>query len=86
MRPLEGPTCEMKRLYVREASRGHGLGRALALRVMEEARNAGYKTMRLDTLPRMASAIRLYESLGFQRCPAYYRTPLAETIFMELHF
>lgn len=84
LRPLSGAECEMKRLFVRPAFRGQGVGRLLAERIIAEARSIGYATILLDTLPRMASAIPLYESLGFKRRPAYYATPLAETIFLEL--
>jgi putative acetyltransferase len=83
MRPFGDGMCEMKRLYVRSQYQGHGIGRALADRVITEARHAGYTTMVLDTLPHMTGAIRLYESLGFKRRPAYYDTPLAETVFFE---
>ena len=52
--------------------------------MIEEARGIGYSLMRLDTLPSMRTAIGLYESLGFSRCPKYYETPLKETVFMEM--
>ncbi len=84
LRPLGGRVCEMKRLYVRPQYQHRGLGRVLAQRVIEAARISGYSTMVLDTLPFMTGAIHLYESLGFIRRSAYYQTPLAETIFMEL--
>jgi GNAT superfamily N-acetyltransferase len=84
LRSLDETACEMKRLFVRPAFRGNGLGRRLAERVVEEARGIGYSIMRLDTLPRMDAAVRLYESLGFQRCAAYYNTPLRDTLFMQL--
>ncbi|PMP75572.1 MAG: GNAT family N-acetyltransferase, partial [Chloroflexus aggregans] len=51
--------------------------------IVAEAIAIGYELMRLDTLPSMHSAIRLYEALGFTRCPPYYPTPIAETVFME---
>jgi ribosomal protein S18 acetylase RimI-like enzyme len=84
MRPLSDTVCEMKRLYVRPAFRGRGLGKRLAETIVREAKQSGYTTMRLDTLPAMQSATKLYESLGFARRSAYYDTPLQDTIFMEL--
>jgi GNAT superfamily N-acetyltransferase len=84
LRSVGGTVCEMKRLFVRPAFQGRGLGRRLAEMVIAEARTIGYSTMTLDTLPFMHAAIRLYETLGFVRRPAYYATPLQETIFMEL--
>jgi GNAT superfamily N-acetyltransferase len=76
--------CEMKRLYVRPVCRGGGVGKLLAEAIITEARQIGYAVMRLDTVPKLAAATRLYESLGFVRRDAYYKTPVAETIFMEM--
>ena len=56
----------------------------LAERVVDQARRAGYRAMRLDTLERLEAANRLYESLGFRRIPAYYDNPLAGVRFFEL--
>ena len=84
LRPVDKTTCEMKRLFVRPLYQRQGLGRALAKRVIAEAREIGYSTMVLDTLPFMHVAIRLYEEQGFVRRDAYYSTPLGETVFMEL--
>ena len=76
----------MKRLYVRPAYHRKGLGRLLAVRVIEEAKSLGYHKMRLDTLARLTEAMRLYESLGFRRIPAYYENPLPQVVYWELTF
>ncbi|WPZ35713.1 GNAT family N-acetyltransferase [Thalassobaculum sp. OXR-137] len=76
--------CEMKRLYVRPAGRGLGLGRRLAEAAMAHGRSAGFSAMVLDTLPsRMGDAVAMYARLGFTPRAAYYDTPITETIFLE---
>lgn len=80
----EKDCCEMKRLYVVPSGRGLGLGKALLHAIVEEAARIGHKTMRLDTLATMVEAMALYRSIGFRDIAAYYDTPIAGTVFMEL--
>lgn len=84
MRPLDASTCEMKRLFVRPAFLGRGVGRHLAEAVVGEARAAGYARMRLDTVPAMQAALGLYRSLGFRDIQPYTDNPLPGARFLEL--
>ena len=84
LRKIDDEICEMKRLYLRDDFRGLGLGKKLIEQLIEEAREIGYKRMRLDTLPeKMPQAVKLYESYGFCRIEPYYDTPHTNTLFME---
>ena len=84
LRPLSDGACEMKRLYVAPQARGERLGRRLAMRVCDEARQAGHARIRLDTLPSMTAAIGLYESLGFVPIAPYVFNPVPGARFLEL--
>lgn len=85
MRPLGDNVCEMKRLYVRPIARGHNLGRRLIEQLIEIARTAGYRKIRLDTLAgKMDRAIALYREFGFYEIEPYFGSPLENELFMEV--
>jgi putative acetyltransferase len=84
LRPVDDQACEMKRLFVLPERQGFGLGRKLAVRVIDEARDIGYSMILLDTLPSMHGALRLYESLGFVRRRPYFESPVEGNVFMQL--
>jgi len=82
---LDADICEMKRLYLRPQFRGKGLGRILAQRIISDARQIGYKRMRLDTVgPVMKDAVAMYRKLGFKEISAYRPNPNPGTLYMEL--
>ena len=87
LRPLDAAdypnACEMKRLYVRDAFRGMGLGRDLAEAALDAARAAGYASVLLDTLDDMEAARALYEELGFKTIPPYYHNPIAGAHYLK---
>ncbi|KIV78580.1 hypothetical protein PV11_06223 [Exophiala sideris] len=89
LRPLPSPDSnlpisEMKRLYVTPSGRGTGVGKALALGIIAVAKQLGYSEMRLDTLPSMVAALKMYRTFGFEDIPPYYQTPLEGTHFLAL--
>ena len=84
LRSLDVETGEMKRVYVRPAFRGLGLGRMLAESILRESRLAGYRRVRLDTLRSMAGAQRLYRELGFREIAPYGHSRVPEAVYLEL--
>jgi carbonic anhydrase len=84
VRRLSHDDCEMKRLFVRGAFRGHGCGERLAQRAIQWAAKAGYRRLLLDTLPSMGAAHKLYERLGFKETPPYRFNPVEGARYMAL--
>jgi GNAT superfamily N-acetyltransferase len=80
---LPDGSAELKRLYVRPPARGTGLGKRLAAAAVERARELGYTTMRLDTLPRMEAARGIYASLGFAPTEPFVDHPIPGVLFYE---
>lgn len=85
VRPFSAGVAELKRMYVQAAGRGLGLGRQLAAHAIGFARDAGYRTMRLDSdQASMPEANHLYESLGFTDIARYRPNDLPCARFMEI--
>jgi putative acetyltransferase len=84
LKRLPDGTCEMKRLFVRAAARGSGVGRGLVEASIRRARELGFASMRLDTLPTMDAARTLYLSLGFCPIDRYNDNPIPGVLFFEL--
>jgi ribosomal protein S18 acetylase RimI-like enzyme len=83
-RKTESRTSELKRLYVREAFRGMGLGKRLTEAMIAEARDRGYEWLRLDTLPSMTAAIGMYRSMGFQEVPPVGSAEFPGQLFFQM--
>jgi len=84
LRPVDESSCEAKRLYVRPAARGQGVGGALLHRVIVHARSLGYRTLYGDTLPSMKDALGMYRRLGFRESGPYSSNPTPGAIYLRL--
>ena len=84
LKPIGEGVCEMKRLYVRPIARGKSLGKQLVEELIDFARKAGYKTMKLDTISALKEAINLYQSKGFIKTKPYVYNPLSDVLYFEL--
>jgi GNAT superfamily N-acetyltransferase len=83
LRKFAEDVCEMKRLYLRKEAHGKGIGRVLANKIIEKAKELGYKKMQLDTIETMKEAIALYKSMGFKEISPYRFNPVQGVIYME---
>jgi len=84
LRRLNARAGEVKRLYLRPAFRGQGLGRHLLEHVIEMARTMGYEALYADTLPSMTEALSLYARFGFERVDAYANNPTPGAVYLRL--
>jgi putative acetyltransferase len=84
LRPSADGVGEMKRLYIRPSAQGQGWGRQLVDVVIAAARDHGFVSLRLDTLPSMGAAIGLYRNRGFQEIAPYTNNPVPGALFFEL--
>jgi GNAT superfamily N-acetyltransferase len=78
--------AEFRRLYVRPAHRGAGIGRRLVRETIDRARTESYETLALTTPPWSETARALYASMGFERVPPYPETRLPERYHDEAIF
>lgn len=83
VRKIDHPIAELKRMFVDPGYRGHQLGKQLLQAALDEARLLGYRSIRLDTVPEMAAAIKLYTAVGFYTIDPYRFNPMPGAIFME---
>lgn len=94
---LEPGIGELQRMYVLPAYRKRGIGRALTDRLIDEARSAGYRQLRLESLEFLGAAHSLYRSVGFREIDPYADNSMeayqateqlsqyyAITVFMEM--
>jgi putative acetyltransferase len=84
LRRFDAERCEAKRLFVRPAFRGRGLGRMLLEWVIAEARSAGYREIVGDTMPVMAEALAMYDRRGFERTGPYEENPTSGAVYLRL--
>lgn len=84
LRQIDDTYCEMKRLYVKHGYRGKQIGKSLIEQIIADAKEIGYKHMRLDTFPFMDSAIQMYHRYGFYKIERYNDNPAISAVFMQL--
>ncbi|EXG87034.1 acetyltransferase, N-acetylglutamate synthase [Clostridium sp. ASBs410] len=84
LRKIDDENCEMKRLYVKPAFRGHQIANKLVELIINDAKEIGYKSILLDTLPFLEGAIRLYKKLGFYEIESYNNSPMDNLVYLKL--
>lgn len=84
LRKIDNENCEMKRLYVRPEFRGNHIGNELVNRIIDDAKEIGYKFMLLDTFPFLENAIQMYKNFGFYEISSYNNSPMDSLIYMKM--
>lgn len=84
LRNIDNENCEMKRLYVRPEFRGNHIGDHLIKKIIDDAKEIGYKSMLLDTFPFLESAIHLYKNFGFYEISSYNESPMGTLKYFKL--
>lgn len=83
LKKVDEKSAEIKRLYVKPAFRGHRIGEAMVHRLIADAREIGYASLLLDTLPFLHTAIKMYRRLGFYEIPSYNGSPMENLLYMK---
>ena len=83
LKQMDEKSGELKRLYVRDKFRNAGIGSLLVDKIITDAKEAGYTYLKLDTLPFLTEAIKLYEAKGFKRIEKYNDSPMDGGIYMQ---
>ena len=76
-----GEASQIKRMWVSESARGHGIGRRLLAALEAEALRGGASTLRLETHGALVEAIAMYRSAGYAEVPAFNDEPFADHWF-----
>jgi GNAT superfamily N-acetyltransferase len=84
LKPVDDTMAEIKRMYVRPAAQRRGVGRAILVRLMQDARAEGYATVRLETLRFMTAAQAIYRTSGFVEVAGFDGSEAANTVFEPL--
>ena len=84
LKKIDKKICEMKRLYVRPEFRGKQIGKILAQKIIEDAKEIGYNSIVLDTFPFLNSAIKMYKKMGFYEIEQYNDSPMNDAVYLRL--
>lgn len=84
LRKIDDEKCEMKRLYVRPEFRNKGIARMLTEKIVSDAKEIGYSSMLLDTLPFLQTALKMYKQMGFYEIECYNNSPMDNSIYLKL--